>query len=289
MPGRSIAAGLGEAGTALAQGFREMKLREDREQAMAKQAQKEATEAKAEFNRLVEMLSDGEKTTRDRLQTMSIAELQGMAQRQELERQAGREAFQEAMLADNMRLRQEAASRDSALFSQQQRRMADTQDFLRLAELSLNTGKSPDEILAAAAGSERYSNADLLTALKYLQEREPRNAEPVFVEDPKTGARFGLFNGSMQPSRAPEVTPSVADFKQFTDPGTGEVLEHVYVDPKGKVVDLRKSEDPRDLLIRQLLGERFGSGGAGSSGSAPAQREPSQSGFSYKNYTVEVE
>lgn len=259
-PGRALANGLGNFGMQMAQGFREMKEREERQKEEADKAKKEAQEAKQEFNRLVEKLSDGTKTTRDRLQTMGIGELQGLEARQEMERQQMAEAQRTAIMQENLNLAKDAALMRQQVFEQGQRQQADTADILRFAAVGRGIGLTDEDILAAAAsGQSSFRNADLPTLLGFLQQTTPtRPEEPRFFSDPESGARVATYGKTIMDMTPKERDKEIGKFTQFKDPGTGRVLENVFVDGAGKVVDLRQTEDVRDLMLREFLNERLG-------------------------------
>lgn len=286
-PGRALASGLGNFGMQMAQGFREMKQREERQKEAADKAKKEAQEAKQEFNRLVEKLSDGTKTTRDRLQTMGIGELQGIEARQEMERQQMAEAQRTAIMQENLNLAKDAALMKQQVFDQGQRQQADTRDLIRLAETMRGAaGLSNEDLIAAAASPNNpFPNASLPDLVNYLNQTTPtRPEEPRFFSDPQSGARVATYGKTIMDLTPKERDKEIGKFTQFKDPGTGRVLENVFVDGAGKVVDLRKTEDPMDQLLRLELAKRFGAvaPAAGSPGGGSVRRK-----FDMGDYAVE--
>ena len=285
-PGRALASGLGNFGMQMAQGFREMKQREEREKEAADKAKKEATEAKQEFNRLVEKLSDGTKTTRDRLQTMGIGELQGIEARQEQERQQMAEAQRVAIQQANLNLAKDAALQRQQIFEQGQRSKADTNALMRFATVGRGVGLTDDDILAAAAsGQHGFTNADLPTIVNYLQSTAPRQAEePRFYTDAESGARVATFGNSFMKLTPEKQAATLEDLVPFPDPGTGEVKPDVYWNKReGKLVDLRKETDPLKEMIRMQMAKQLGlNPGAARPAAAPVRRK-----FDMGDYAVE--
>lgn len=140
-----------------------------------------------------------------------------------------------------------------------------------LKEQGLNLQKLQTEATIANVDNT-IKNRDAATTIardKLDWQMGQSGAELKFTTDPKTGATVATFGNNMQV--LPDRPMQDSGFKPFVAED-GSKVPGAYIDPKGRVVDLRDKQDPLTQLLMMRLLPEGGTAPPASSGGGVMER-----------------